>query len=259
MRLDNMNNNIIQETNGRHLIVALDISGKSGVATLSCDASKLLHSRATGTKLDPSDLKLEHYQALVLADPSKKPVETKTKRGKVKVKVPETKVKGYEDLGHPWDRSQAALAMSKMLVSYVLEHKPHAIAIEETNPGRNRLSQKFLEWIHLYTLMALEKEGYKDQVFFVNSGDWRSNLGLKQTKEDRKQNAARKKALNKEAETGVKVADKPKGKITPKHIAVRFVNTVYEKDFILKDNDICDAICIGMAYLRNVEIFRGQE
>jgi hypothetical protein len=61
--------------------------------------------------------------------------------------------------------------------------------------------------------------------------------------------------------SGIKVDKKSlgiKGEVTPKHLAVAFVNENYGLNFIVKDNDIADAICMGTSYLKGVKLCNGK-
>ena len=107
---------------------------------------------------------------------------------------------------------------------------PDLIMIEQTNKGRNRNSQKKLEFVHFAVLTAIES--YKDVISYVDTSFWRATLKIVSTKEDSKHN----KLVN---------AKKAEGKITPKHRAVRWVNKTYDLSLKLKDNDIADAIAVA--------------
>ena len=44
-----------------------------------------------------------------------------------------------------------------------------------------------------------------------------------------------------------------KGRINKKHLAIRFVNNMYNLDFRLKDNNIADAIALGTFVFQNCQ------
>jgi len=95
---------------------------------------------------------------------------------------------------------------------------------------------------------------------YVSSGDWRKNQGLKMSKEDQKRNAKLSKAKREAAAAGVKLDKKAlgiRGKKTKKHVAIDHANAVYQLELKAKDDDIADAICVGLAYFNHVPIATG--
>jgi hypothetical protein len=129
------------------------------------------------------------------------------------------------------------------------------IVIEETNLGRNRYSQKMLEWIHLNVLHLLAS--YGATVWYINTSDWRRKLGTTLTAEDKKLNAKVRKLKKSGDKAGLKALG-VRGKIGKKHVAVRFVNQTYNLGLKLKDNDQADAICLGVAYFLGVSTCDGK-
>jgi hypothetical protein len=158
---------------------------------------------------------------------------------------------------YPWNYLLGTKEMASLLSRIVLEVKPDVIVIEETNLGRNRYSQKVLEFIHCNFLRGLEclTVGICDpQVVYLSSSTWRRALSLEMSAEDRKNNAKLSRARSKSKRTGetlsqVKVEMGIRGKINKKHLAVRYVNETYKLNLKMKDNDTADAICLGAAYL----------
>lgn len=153
---------------------------------------------------------------------------------------------------YPWCYIRAEEAMVSKLMQVVtgqlyrsdIQHVE--IVVEETNLGSfSRYSQKVLEGLHCQFLLAVEQ--YKIPVHYIDSSAWRSTLNIVMTKEDKKNNAklskAKKEGKNKK-ELGIK------GKITKKHLAVRWVNETYGLDMKQVDNNTCDAIALGSAFLR---------
>ena len=106
------------------------------------------------------------------------------------------------------------------------------IYIEQTNKGRNRTSQKQLEFIHCRTLELIKGLGLAKIVRYVDTSAWRRALKVKLTKDDSAHNKLVKKK-------------KARGKITTKHLAVRWANSTYNLNLLLKDNDIADAIAVA--------------
>lgn len=146
----------------------------------------------------------------------------------------------------------AATSISNRLFDLVAEHRPDVVVIEETNLGKNRYAQKLLEFIHC-ALLAQLLVGFTGQIVYLSSSSWRQALDLRLDSEQKRNNAKIAKARKLARETGVtlNVAKKQvgvKGKVTKKHLAVNRVNEVYGLGLKVKDNDIADAICLGLAY-----------
>lgn len=123
------------------------------------------------------------------------------------------------------------------VVKLLKKHPVDLIYIEQTNQGRNRTTQKQLEFIHCILLEHLRLcEGidsdYPSKVRYVDTSAWRSGLNIKMSKDQRKHNKA--------------VKDKKvRGKITPKHLVVAWVNDKFGLKLKLKDNNEADAIAMA--------------
>jgi hypothetical protein len=173
-------------------------------------------------------------------------------------------VSGFGDMRYPWDYTSACETIAHDIAVIVNKLNPDRIVIEETNrPGRftSRYSQKILEFIHAYLLEILFNRYVTDPkapaVHYVNTSDWRKLIGANLTKADKALNIKvrkLKKAGNKEALKALGV----RGKISKKHVAIRYVNATFGTDFKMKDNDICDAICQGTAYFLGVKVCDGK-
>lgn len=172
-------------------------------------------------------------------------------------------VSGFRDNAYPWDYSGGCHQVARKISSVVRKLNPDKIVIEETNrPGRftSRYSQKVLEFIHAYLLEMLwyDLKGTNPlKVSYVNTSDWRKLIGANLTKADKALNIKvrkLKKAGNKEALKALGV----RGKISKKHVAVRYVNATFGTEFKMKDNDICDAICQGTAFFLGVKVCDGK-
>ncbi len=112
--------------------------------------------------------------------------------------------------------------------------RPDIVVIENTNKGRNRHTQRILEFMH-FTILMMLRDLPMDMVY-MDTSEWRSIIGLWMNKEDLKNNRDVK-------------AGKKRGKITKKHLAVRTVNARFGKKLKQKDNDEADAILMGQAYV----------
>lgn len=113
----------------------------------------------------------------------------------------------------------------------VEKHQPDILVIEETNLGRNRYSQKLLEWIHKDVLT--KTSAYK--VNYISTSEWRKVLKISLSKED--------KQHNKSVKSG-----EVRGKISQKHLAIRWVNEHYGLELKPKNEDEADAICMAAAW-----------
>lgn len=161
---------------------------------------------------------------------------------------------------YPWSYVAAAKKQAEAVAALVAKTLPDIIVIEETNLGKNRYSQKFLEFLHL-TLLQTIPDGFKRQVVYISSSAWRSALMLSMSAADRKNNTKLSKAKKTAAQAGAKLDKKAlgiKGRINKKHLAVRYVNATYDLQLKMKDNDIADAICLATAYLAGADTCNGQ-
>jgi Holliday junction resolvasome RuvABC endonuclease subunit len=160
---------------------------------------------------------------------------------------------------YPWKYVDAAERLAEQLRLLIQKHNPDAIYIEETNGGgrASRFSQKLLEYIHIEVLKRIREHHLAAGVkincipaFTISSSSWRSAIKLRLTKEDKKNNSLISKAKS------AKVSKKSlgvKGKITKKHLAVRYVNEFFGKEFKVKDNDICDAVCLILGVINGAK------
>lgn len=138
------------------------------------------------------------------------------------------------------------------------KHDIDVIVIEEINkPGRfgNRYSQKVLDFIHCLFLKYLVDEPTK--VVYINTSDWRKTIGGNLTKADKAANIKVRKLKKAGDKAGLKALGL-RGKISKKHVALRYVNATFGLDLKMKDNDIADAICQGTAYFLGVKHCDGQ-
>lgn len=129
---------------------------------------------------------------------------------------------------------------------------PDIIIVEETVSGSKSVySQKILEFTH-FLLARYIKESSIKAVYFL-TGEWRSIVGCKMTKEESKHNKAVKK-YKEEKSTSVAYNESGKriGKLTKKHINIRRANELFEgqlrEPLKKKNEDEADAILLGMAY-----------
>ena len=120
------------------------------------------------------------------------------------------------------------------------------IIIERANSSRFRNSQNFLDWVHFDLINTLVDEGYYEKLLYRDSSLWRKLVGIKLTKDQKKQNKMAKAASKKKQI--LKVNGKRAGKVTKKHLAILKCNEVFQTNFKLKENDIAEACLLGYSY-----------
>lgn len=87
---------------------------------------------------------------------------------------------------YPGNYLEMAIAMSKDVLNKAITSRPDLIVIEETNKGKNRYSQKQLEFIHCKVTGILLSNGF--DVHYIDTSEWRSLLGISLDKEQRQDN-----------------------------------------------------------------------
>ncbi len=112
------------------------------------------------------------------------------------------------------------------------------IVIERINLGRQRSVQALLHLLHWKLIERLLSENIP--FVYLDPSQWRKLINLRMTKDDKKNNKQVKSKLK-------------RGKITKKHLSVRWANERFGLKLKLKDNDISDAIGIGLAYINMVK------
>jgi hypothetical protein len=158
---------------------------------------------------------------------------------------------------YPFNYSAAAREQLDNIWKWVaanVQEYVDVVIVEETNAGRNRYTQKLLEFLHKTLVDDCKKNGRK--LVYLDSSGWRHNLGLVMTKEQKKANAKLRKAMRDAKAKGEKVDKKAlgiKGLTTPKHVAIAHANTTFGLNLKVKDNDAADAICLGLAYFNHCE------
>ncbi len=90
---------------------------------------------------------------------------------------------------YPHNYIRAAKQMAVDLKEIAIKNKPDYIVIEETNKGKNRFSQKCLEFIH-YAI----NESFGCKVHYIDTSEWRSLLEISLDKEQRSDNKEIKQA-----------------------------------------------------------------
>ena len=80
----------------------------------------------------------------------------------------------------------------------------------------------------------------------MDPSEWRKILGLKMSKEDRKNNAKVNKA-NREGKSKKELG--LRGRVTVKHLSINFSNSFYGLNLKIKDNNQSDAIGLASAWI----------
>jgi hypothetical protein len=135
--------------------------------------------------------------------------------------------------GYPFNIAKAADEMAMLIFNKYSEKRPDKIVIENTVKGRNRHTQRLIEWYHKSLIDNFKSIAYK--VNYMDPSEWRSILAMRLTNEDKKNNKSVKQGLK-------------RGKITKKHLSVRLINEMFDLKLKLKDNDIADSIALGAAF-----------
>lgn len=134
---------------------------------------------------------------------------------------------------YPWNIIDAADKVAKDILGLYSQWMPDVIVIEDTNKGRNRATQRCLEWLHSDILKILRP--FNKPIHYMDSSEWRKIVGLK-LNSDQKKN-------NKDVSAG-----KKRGKINKKHLSVLMTNEKFGLSLKLKDNDESDACLLGQAF-----------
>jgi len=158
--------------------------------------------------------------------------------GELHVPSPKTDKKNPQnDPGYPETFNACALHAAS-LIEGLLEKLPPLtnVVIENTVSGsKSRHDQRILEWIHLRVFEVVKQKVGLDRVKYMDPSEWRSAIAMRMTKEDKKKNQDVK-------------AGKAKGKITSKHLSVRYANENFGLKLLQKENNQADAICLGMGF-----------
>lgn len=162
---------------------------------------------------------------------------------------------------YPWSYVYAAREQARQLAALVARVAPDVVVLEETNLGKQRYSQKCLEFLHNALLTELEKFPESrgmltPPVFYISSSKWRQALGLTMSKDDKKNNQLVKKA---EALGVSKKSLGVRGKIKAKHLAIRYVNERFGLALKVKDNDLADAVALGCAMIAGAATCTGND
>ncbi len=205
------------------IVLALDISTSAGWCLLEGDMGSIPQIVDKGTIVNPTSLK--EYGA------------------------------------YPWNYLAGTSDLAERLYILISQQPADTIVvIEETNLGRNRWSQKCLEFIHCLLLKKIKDDGGQGRTLkYINTSDWRKILGIHMTKADKAQNVKVKKLkrVNTPEAKAILKAAGLRGKMTKKHLAIRWANTTYGLELRPKDDDIADALALGTSYYLGVSFCDG--
>lgn len=165
---------------------------------------------------------------------------------------------------YPFNYLRAARNVADLIRDELLsKYKPDVIVIEETNGGgrhSNRYTQKILEFIHYAVLDMLQFQ--VERVVYINTSDWRKSVKSHLSKEDKKINSkianAKRQCKDEDGKVNVKKFNAlkkqlgVKGKVSKKHVTIRLVNAMFDLELKAKDDDVADAIAMGVAYANGV-------
>ena len=138
------------------------------------------------------------------------------------------------------------------IVQLVETYAPDVLSIEETVAGSKSVySQKILEFSHMLLARLIRETGIKSRYFLT--GEWRNIVGCVMTKDEKKRN---KDVIDYKKKHGTKLArdknNKVIGKVGRKNVNVRKANEYFgqyfNKPLIKAQEDMCDALLLGMAY-----------
>jgi hypothetical protein len=134
---------------------------------------------------------------------------------------------------YPYNIVDGAAEVVRQIEQLVADVLPDVVVIENTNKGKNRHTQRLLEFIHLELLKMLRLR--QAPVVYMDTSEWRRIVELRLSSGDKKN--------NRDVSSG-----KKRGRVTTKHLAVRMVNERYDLKLKVKDNDQADAVLLGLAY-----------
>lgn len=165
------------------------------------------------------------------------------KYGKVSAAAP---VLSPNDTTYPWKLVDTIDKLAWSIVDCVNANTPDFVIIEQ------RTTQRFLEWLHWAVLDGFGALPWldKNNVYYINSSDWRKAVQMKMSSEDKKNNRLVNKInkLPKALRNKMKKEKGVKGKVTLKHLSVRMVKDKFGIELQQGQNDEADAILLGAAY-----------
>ena len=152
-----------------------------------------------------------------------------------------------DETNHPYDFIDFSLMVAGSMLDIIKAQNITHIVIEQTNSGRDRYRQKLLEFLHYALADLIRKSGLEISINYMDTSEWRGYLEIRLSKEERKNN----KVLAKQKANGeIKIM---KGKMDAKKLALKYVKDNFDLDFKMKENDIAEAICMGLSFLKKLK------
>lgn len=134
---------------------------------------------------------------------------------------------------YPGNMLDAANDMGRQIAALIQRLNPKYIVVENTVKGRNRHTQRILEWLHFALVTQTKSMG---RTFtYLDPSMWRKTLEIRLSKDQRKNNADVSKG-------------KKRGRITKKHLSVQWANARFGLQLKIKDNDKADALGLSEAW-----------
>jgi len=168
---------------------------------------------------------------------------------------------------YPFNYLERAEYMAKSILQLIVKIRPSTLIIEETNQSKSRYTQKLLEFVHCLSLYKINVV-FSGSVYYVNTSTWRNKLNVELTKSSKDNNKKlsklkqqskvngridRKRLIQLKKQAGIK------GKVTKKHVAIDMVNQQFKLNLKQKDNDIAEAILLGLAFCKGVSVCDGKD
>lgn len=166
------------------------------------------------------------------------------------------KVKGLTKKEYPEKPLLVMKEMTEEIMRFIYTFKmlPKVIVVEEIAGSKNRIGQKTLDGMHWILMDRFLQESLISRVVYydVTGADgWRTHLDLRLSEADKKNNKEAKK-LNATLRDTQKLPV-----VNTKTLSCRYANRVHglnlNADLDPFDGDRADAICMGDAFLREVE------
>ncbi len=158
--------------------------------------------------------------------------------GLIQVKVENFNVAQHpeKDPQYPFNMVHSADKMAVAIIQLYYRFKPGYVVVDNTVKGRNRHTQRILEFIHKSLLDLFFKMNIKP--IYMDPSQWRHLLDIKLSKQDKKNNKLVRQG-------------KKRGTISKKHLSVRVCNQIFNTTFKIKDNNITDSILLGLAFYKS--------
>lgn len=139
---------------------------------------------------------------------------------------------------YPWNIYAAAQQVAQQVDDMIVELKvdPVDVVIENTVNGKNRNTQRLLEWLH-FTVLARLGQRVRCSVYYRDVSDWRSATGTYLSKDEKRHNRHVS-------------AGRARGRVSRKHVAIRRCKELFGITFKVKDNDVADAVMLGYAFVK---------